>query len=81
MENKIDIEKFKKSSIGTHVDCPEEALDVDLKYSRTSWFFISVLGTTRMPYQIDFTCKKTGERFESITDKNLIEHYMHYRKV
>lgn len=80
MSNQINIELFKKSSLGTHVDSESDDLKVECKYSKTSWFFITFMGTTRMPYQIDFTCKKTGELFESVTDKELIEHFMKYRR-
>ncbi len=80
MINKVDIERFKKSSIGTHVDSDEDELKVDFKYSGVSWFFITFFGTTRMPYQIDFYCKKTEELFESITDQERIQHYMTLRR-
>lgn len=79
--NRVDISRFKTSSAGTHVDCLEDELEVVCKYSTTSWIFITFFGTTRMPYRIDFICKKTGEVFESARDKELIRHFMTYRRV
>lgn len=80
MENRVDTALFKASSIGTNVDSLEDALKVDFHYSKTAWVFITFFGTTRMPYQIDFTCKKTGELFEVVTDVDRIEHYMRFRR-
>lgn len=76
----MNVELFKKSSIGTTVDSDEKDLRVEYKYSSLSWFFITFFGTTRMPYQIDFFCKNTEELFESITDKERISHYMTFRR-
>lgn len=81
MENKVNATLFKSSSAGTHVDCGEDELDVRFKYTKTSWVFITFFGTTRMPFQIDFICKKSGELFESVTDKDRIEHFMRFRRV
>lgn len=80
-QNRVDIALYKTSSAGTHVDCSDEELEVVCKYSKASWIFITFFGTTRMPYQIDFYCKKTGELFESVADKKRIEHFMLYRRV
>ena len=80
MEYVIDQSLFKKSSVGTHVDDDESNVDVKYKYSGLAWFFVTWFGTTRLPFEIVFTCKKTGEVFEVLTDKKLIEHYMLYRK-
>lgn len=80
MEYKLDLLRFKTSSIGTTVDCDESDLSVSYKYSGVAWFFVTWFGTTRLPYEIRFTCKKAGEEFEVITDKTLIEHYMLYRR-
>lgn len=80
MEYKINQSLFKKSSLGTHVDSGDEFLEIELKYSGMAWFFVTWFGTTRLPYEINFTCKKSGEVFEVLKDKKLIEHYMLYRK-
>lgn len=80
MSFQLKHELFKKSSAGTHVDAGEAELIVDYKYSGVAWFFVTWFGTTRMPYEIKFKCRKTNEEFEVLTDKNLIEHYMLYRK-
>ncbi|MCO4755797.1 MAG: hypothetical protein KC478_15050 [Bacteriovoracaceae bacterium] len=80
MSNNVDIDKFKKSSAGTHVDSDEDSLKVDFKYSSVSWFFITFFGTTRMPYRIDFYCKKSDELFESVEDQERIQHYMRLRR-
>lgn len=77
-ENILNIELFKTSSIGTHVDSFDDKLKVDLQYTSIAWFFVWFFGTTRMPIKITFTCLKTGEVFETVTDKKLIEHYMFY---
>lgn len=80
MKNKLDLTKFKTSSIGTTVDSSDKDLSVDIEYSSVSWFFITFFGTTRVPKEINFTCIKTNERFESIKDKKLMVHYMTYTK-
>lgn len=80
MSYELDITRFNKSSVGTDVNATEEDLQVDYKYSFIAWFFVTWFGTTRMPYEISFTCKKTNEVFDTITDKELIEHYMLYRR-
>ena len=80
MSYKLDISKYKKSSIGTTVDSDESQVKLDYKYSGMAWFFVTWFGTTRMPYEIKFTCLETKEEFEILTDKGLIEHYMLYRK-
>ena len=76
----LDLSLYKKSSVGTHVDSDEAELQVDYKYSGMAWFFVTFFGTTQMPYEITFTCKKSGEVFEKLSDKKLIQHYMLYRK-
>lgn len=78
MKNKLDLKKFKASSVGTTVDSNDIDLSVNIEYSSVSWFFITFFGTTRVPKKIIFTCKKTNEIFEVLTDKNLITHYMTY---
>lgn len=80
VNNKVNIDLFNKSSIGTHVDCDDSELEVKFHYSKTAWVFITFFGTTRMPYQIDFRCRKTGEVFESVKDPQLIQHYMRFRR-
>ena len=76
----LNLSKFKTSSIGTDVNSGEDRLEIGYKYSSIAWFFVTWFGTTRMPYEISFTCKKSGEIFEVIKDKKLIEHYMLYRR-
>lgn len=80
MEYVLDKSLFKQSSIGTHVDDDESHVSINYKYSPVAWFFVTWFGTTRLPYEISFTCKQTGEVFEVLTDKKLIEHYMLYRR-
>lgn len=79
-ENGLDLSLFQMSSAGTHVDCSEESLNVEMRYSAISWFFVWFFGTTRMPEEIKFICLETGEVFERLTDKSLIQHYMLYCK-
>lgn len=80
MSASLDQDLFKKSSIGTHVDSLESDVLIDYKYSGIAWFFVTWFGTTRLPYEIVFTCRKTQEEFELLKDKKLIEHYMLYRR-
>ena len=80
MEYSIDHSLFKKSSVGTTVDSADSELTIDLKYSGMAWFFVTWFGTTRLPFEIRFTCRKTGEEFETLRDKKLIEHFMLYRR-
>lgn len=80
MENYLDLNKFKSSSVGTNVDSDEEILKVDYVFTSVGWFFITFFGTTQTPTKITFTCKKTGEVFEELTDKELIKYYMLYTK-
>lgn len=77
--NQINLYLFKSSSCGTTVGCAEDKLKVKYYYTPISWLFIVFMGTTRMPYRIDFTCLKSGEVFESLQDKQRISHYMLYR--
>jgi hypothetical protein len=78
MKNKLDLTKFKISSIGTTVGSSDKDLLVEIQYSSISWFFITFFGTTRVPKEINFTCIKTNEKFESLTNKDLMVHYMTY---
>ncbi|MBJ00032.1 MAG: hypothetical protein CME67_02275 [Halobacteriovoraceae bacterium] len=80
MSNYVDINLFKQSSAGTNVDSSESDLRVEFKYTAVSWFFITFFGTTRLPYQINFYCKKSGELFDSVKDKERISHYMTFRR-
>ncbi|MCT4642423.1 MAG: hypothetical protein N4A33_09015 [Bacteriovoracaceae bacterium] len=80
MNNTLDLSKFKQSSIGTHVDSPDSVLKVDMKYSGISWFFITFFGTTRIPKEVTFTCLKTGEVFEHLLDRSLIEYFITFRR-
>lgn len=76
--NRLDMNLFKVSSVGTHVDELEDKLKVSYEYSSVAHFFVWFFGTTRMPNRISFTCLRTNEVFEVLTDKKLIEHYMLY---
>lgn len=76
MKNKLDLAKFKTSSVGTTVESKDDLLDIKMQYSSISWFFITFFGTTRIPLKITFTCKKTNEVFEVLTDKKLIEYFI-----
>lgn len=80
MEYSLDLSLFKESTSGLNVDSPEDQVSVKYDYSVVAWFFVSWFGTTMMPKKITFTCLKSNEVFEEITDKKLIEHYMLYRK-
>lgn len=80
MDYKLDLSRFKSSSSGTNVDDHESKVDITYKYSGMAWFFVTWFGTTRLPYEIRFTCRETGEEFEVLTDKKLIENYMLYRR-
>jgi hypothetical protein len=80
LDNYLDLSKYQKSSLGVTVDHSEEFLKVDYKYTLTGWFFLTWFGTTRMPTEVKFTCKQSGEVFEVLHDKKLIEHYMLYRR-
>lgn len=79
MKNRLDISKFKTSSVGTTVDSPINEMKVEMSYSGLSWFFITFFGTTRIPEKVVFTCLKTNEVFEEISDKKLIEYYITFR--
>lgn len=76
--NTLDMSLFKVSSMGTNVDDLEDKLKVDFEYTSLAHFFVWFFGTTRMPVKICFTCIASGEIFETLTDKKLIEHYMLY---
>jgi hypothetical protein len=80
MEYQLDLSKYKNSSIGTSVDSDGSKVKSNYKYSGIAWFFVTWFGTTRLPYEISFTCVETKEVFEILTEKDLIEHYMLYRK-
>lgn len=79
-DNTLDLTRYKTSSIGTDVDATDDQLKVEYKYTAIGYFFVWFFGTTRMPIEINFTCLQTGEVFEKLTDKTLIEHYMLYRR-
>ena len=79
-ENRIDLSLFKTSRVGTTVDSHEDEVKIDYEFSWISWLFITCLGTTRMPRSIKFTCKKTQEVFEVVTDEKRIRHFMTYRR-
>ncbi len=76
MKNKLDLSKFKTSSVGTNVESPDKELNIEMKFSSISWFFITFFGTTRTPREIKFTCLKTNEVFETLDDKELIQYYL-----
>ena len=80
MDYKLNLELFKAASSGVTVDSPDDLVKVDYDYSLIAWFFVTWFGTTRLPKKIAFTCIKTKEVFEELTSKDLIEHYMLYRK-
>lgn len=80
MYNTLDLNLFKKSSIGTNVDGTDKEVHAVYNYTAVDQFFVWFFGTTRMPKKITFTCISTGEVFEELTDIKLIEHYMLYRK-
>lgn len=79
-ENVLDLSLFKTSSVGTTVDSYEDEVQIDYDFSWISWLFITCLGTTRLPRAIKFTCKKTGEVFEVVTDEKRIKHFMRFRR-
>lgn len=80
MSYSLDISKYKKSSAGTNIESDDESLEVELKYTKTAWFFITFFGTTQTPYYVGFHCKRSNELFEEMTDKKQIKQYMLYRK-
>lgn len=80
MSYKLDQSLFKTSSVDTNVDSAPSELIIDYKYSGIAWFFVTWFGTTRLPYEIRFTCRSSKEEFEVLKDKDLIEHYMLYRR-
>lgn len=80
MDNHLNPDKFKKSSIGTHIASPESELLIEEKFSWFGWFMITWFGTTQNPFYIGFTCKKTGELFEEMIDKKDIRYFTLYRK-
>jgi len=80
MNNALDLTKFKASSLGTTVDSDINELDIEYKYSWAGWFFINIIGTTQVPKSIMFKCKKSNKIFETLTDKDLISHYIFYSK-
>lgn len=80
MNNHLDLSLYKKSSIGTSVDESEEKVQRSFEYSSFDHFLLWFFGVTRYPKKISFTCIETGEVFEELKDKKLIEHYMIYCK-
>lgn len=81
LDNYLDLSKFKQSSAGTTVDSSPDEVKIEFDYSKTGWFFITIMGTTWHPKKITFTCLKTGEVFETLTNPKLIQYYMTYRRV
>jgi len=77
---KIDLTKYKSSPAGKTVDSSEDEVLVKEKYTPFSWFLFNIWGTTRMPYEVNFYCKESGEWFEKLTDPELIRHYILYRR-
>ena len=80
MDYSLNLNLFKESASGVNVDSSEDLVKIDYDYTATAWFFVTWFGTTRMPRKITFSCIKTNEVFEQITDKKLIEHFMLYRR-
>lgn len=80
MQTHLDLSLFKKSSIGTTVEADIDEVEIDYDYTGVAWFFITFFGTTQHPKKIVFTCKSTQEKFETLTDKKLIKHFLFYRK-
>lgn len=80
MKNKLDLGKFRSSSIGTTVESSDSELKIEMTFSSVSWFFITFFGTTRIPQKITFTCLETKEDFEVLTDRKLIEYYLLFTK-
>lgn len=76
MDNYLDLSKFKSSSVGTNVESGDELVKINYEFTPIGWFFITFFGTTQTPTKITFTCLKTHEKFESLTDKSLIKYYM-----
>ena len=80
MSNYLDPDKYKKSSVGTHIASAESELEIDERYTWFGWFMLTWFGTTQNPYYIGFKCKKTGELFEELTQKSDIKYFMLYRE-
>lgn len=76
--SELDRSKFKKCGCGTQVDTNDCLYQP--KFSAIGWFFITIMGTTINPIEIKFSCKKCGETFETVTDKNLIKYYELYKQ-
>lgn len=78
--NSLNLDLFKHSSIGTTVESSAEFLAVEYEYTLVGWFFITIFGTTQRPRKISFTCIKTNEVFEVITEPKLIDYFTYYSK-
>lgn len=75
--NHLDLTKFKSCNCGNSVE--SEETEISISYSVIGWFWWS-MGTTAIPKQIIFRCKKCDSIFETLTDKELIKYYIFYRK-
>lgn len=76
--NELDINKFKSCTCGTSVN-DTDRIDLNYKYTWIGWFFWS-MGTTAIPTQITFNCRKCNNKFEDLTDSELIKYYIFFKR-
>lgn len=73
------INKYNKSSIGTHIFSAESELEVKETYTSISWFFLYFFGTSQNPIKVVFKCLKSQEYFCEMTNRSDIKNFMLYR--
>lgn len=76
----LDQSKFKSCKCGTQVE--GEFFCARQHYSWIGWFFITCMGTTFNPTEIDFICTRSGKEvvFQTIKDPELIKYFELYKK-
>lgn len=80
---RLDLTKYKQSSLGTTVDDTDEKLEIRRSYSFWDQTLLWTIGITRYPQKIEFICIESGEVFETLTKENdfkRMEHYMLYHR-
>ncbi|MAZ49380.1 MAG: hypothetical protein CME65_12540 [Halobacteriovoraceae bacterium] len=71
----LDQSKFKACKCGTKVE--DEFFTAKQHYSWVGWFFITCMGTTFNPKEIEFICTRSGKEvvFQRIQDPKLIQYF------
>lgn len=77
MNNYLDLTKFKTCTCGVNIE--SDLVDITISYTWIGWFFWS-MGTTAIPKEIIFRCKKCDLVFDRLSNKEIIKYYIFYRK-